>query len=40
VFARITLDASVSARRTWGGTAPEQVRAAIARARKVIASRG
>ncbi len=33
VFAYITLDASVSARTTYGGTAPSQVRAAIARAR-------
>jgi argininosuccinate lyase (EC 4.3.2.1) len=33
VYAHITLDASMAARRTHGGTAPEQVRAAIARAR-------
>ena len=33
VYAHITLDASVAARTTWGGTAPSQVRAAIARAR-------
>ncbi|HWU68190.1 MAG TPA: argininosuccinate lyase [Stenotrophobium sp.] len=33
VFDHITLDASVAARKTYGGTAPEQVRAAIARAR-------
>ena len=33
VYAHITLDASVAARTTWGGTAPAQVRAAIARAR-------
>jgi len=33
VYAHITLDASVAARRSYGGTAPEQVRAAIARAR-------
>mgnify|MGYP001549230236 CR=1 FL=1 len=33
VFNHITLDASVAARKTYGGTAPEQVRAAIARAR-------
>jgi argininosuccinate lyase len=39
VFSFITLEASVSARRTWGGTAPEQVRAAIARARKAVAGR-
>jgi argininosuccinate lyase len=39
VFAHITLDASVSARRTWGGTAPQQVRAAISRARRAIAER-
>jgi len=33
VFDHITLDASVAARKTYGGTAPEQVHAAIARAR-------
>ena len=33
VYAHITLDASVAARTTYGGTAPAQVRAAIARAR-------
>lgn len=33
VYAHISLEASVAARRTYGGTAPEQVRAAIARAR-------
>ena len=33
VYEHITLEASVSARKTYGGTAPEQVRAAIARAR-------
>ena len=33
VFDHITLDASVAARTTYGGTAPSQVRAAIARAR-------
>ncbi len=33
VFAHITLEASVAARTTHGGTAPAQVRAAIARAR-------
>ena len=37
VFAHISLEASVSARRTWGGTAPEQVRAAIRRAREAVA---
>jgi argininosuccinate lyase len=35
VFDHITLEASIAARKTWGGTSPEQVRAAIARARKV-----
>ena len=34
VMQHITLEASVRARKTYGGTAPEQVRAAIARARK------
>jgi argininosuccinate lyase len=34
VFRHISLEASLAARRTHGGTAPEQVRAAIARARK------
>jgi argininosuccinate lyase len=34
VFAHITLEASVAARKTFGGTSPEQVRAAIARARQ------
>ena len=33
VYAHISLDASVAARTTYGGTAPAQVRAAIARAR-------
>jgi argininosuccinate lyase len=33
VLQHITLEASVKARNTYGGTAPEQVRAAIARAR-------
>jgi argininosuccinate lyase len=33
VYDHITLDASVAARKTYGGTAPEQVRAAIARAK-------
>ncbi|MDB5987667.1 MAG: argH [Nevskia sp.] len=33
VFAHITLEASLAARQTYGGTAPTQVRAAIARAR-------
>ncbi|TXH06060.1 MAG: argininosuccinate lyase [Nevskiaceae bacterium] len=33
VYDHITLDASVAARKTYGGTSPEQVRAAIARAR-------
>ena len=37
VYAHITLDASVAARTTYGGTAPAQVRAAIARARGVRA---
>ena len=37
VYAHITLDASVAARTTYGGTAPSQVRAAIARARGVRA---
>jgi argininosuccinate lyase len=36
VFDHITLDASVSARKTYGGTAPEQVRSAIARARGAL----
>ncbi len=34
VFEHITLEASVRARNTYGGTSPEQIRAAIARARK------
>ncbi len=34
VFAHITPEASVAARTTYGGTAPSEVRAAIARARK------
>ena len=34
VFAHITPEASVAARTTYGGTAPAQVRAAIARARR------
>ncbi|MDN5872865.1 MAG: argininosuccinate lyase [Sinobacteraceae bacterium] len=33
VFEHISLDASLAARNTYGGTAPKQVRAAIARAR-------
>ncbi|TAM12573.1 MAG: argininosuccinate lyase [Nevskiaceae bacterium] len=33
VFAKITLEASLAARTTYGGTAPTQVRAAIVRAR-------
>jgi argininosuccinate lyase len=37
VFQHITLEASVGARRTYGGTSPEQVRAAIARARAAAA---
>ena len=34
VFSYITLEASLAARQTYGGTAPSQVRAAIARARQ------
>ncbi len=34
VFATLTVDGSLAARRHLGGTAPEQVRAAIARARR------
>jgi len=34
VYEHITLEASVRARRTYGGTAPDQVRAAIQRARQ------
>jgi len=37
VFAHITPEASVAARTTYGGTAPSEVRAAIARARAAIA---
>jgi argininosuccinate lyase len=33
VYAHISLEASLAARQTYGGTAPVQVRAAIARAR-------
>jgi argininosuccinate lyase len=33
IFEHITLEASLAARQTYGGTAPAQVRAAIARAR-------
>jgi argininosuccinate lyase len=36
VYDHITLDASVAARKTYGGTAPEQVRAAIARAKNSV----
>ena len=36
VFAHITPEASVAARTTYGGTAPAQVRAAIARARAAL----
>jgi argininosuccinate lyase len=39
VHQHITLEASVSARKTYGGTAPDQVRAAIARARSALAQR-
>jgi len=39
VHQHITLEASVSARKTYGGTAPDQVRAAIARARRALAQR-
>ncbi|MGB5234745.1 MAG: argininosuccinate lyase, partial [Candidatus Macondimonas sp.] len=35
VYAVLTLEGSVAARRGYGGTAPEQVRAAISRARSV-----
>jgi argininosuccinate lyase len=38
VYRHISLEASVDARRTWGGTSPEQVRAAIARARAAAAA--
>ena len=34
VYKSLTLEGSVAARKHWGGTAPAQVRAAIARARK------
>ncbi len=34
VFAALSVDASVASRNSYGGTAPEQVRAQIARARK------
>jgi argininosuccinate lyase len=39
VYAHITLEASVGARKTYGGTSPEQVRLAIARAKAEIAKR-
>ena len=37
VFAVLTVEGSLAARNHIGGTAPQQVRAAIARARKQIA---
>lgn len=40
VFAVLTLDGSVNARNHLGGTAPEQVRGAVARGRKLVAERG
>jgi argininosuccinate lyase len=36
VFSKISAEASLAARKTYGGTAPAQVRAAIARARKKL----
>ncbi|MBK1650396.1 argininosuccinate lyase [Rhabdochromatium marinum] len=39
VFAVLTLEGSVAARDHFGGTAPAQVRAAVARAREVLESR-
>ncbi|MHA7881157.1 MAG: argininosuccinate lyase [Saccharospirillum sp.] len=40
VFGVLTLDGSVSARDHFGGTAPDQVRAAAARASKTLSQRG
>jgi argininosuccinate lyase len=39
VFAVLTLEGSVNARDHIGGTAPNQVRAAVARGRQLLASR-
>jgi argininosuccinate lyase len=36
VFAALTVDASVSARRSFGGTAPDQVRARVAEAKQTL----
>jgi argininosuccinate lyase len=38
VFAALTIDASVAARTSFGGTAPEQVRARVEEARKALGS--
>jgi argininosuccinate lyase len=40
VFAVLSLDGSLAARNHIGGTAPTQVRAAIARARSELSTRG
>ena len=40
VFAVLTLEGSVAARNHIGGTAPDQVRAAVARGRELLAARG
>ncbi|NVK01207.1 MAG: argininosuccinate lyase, partial [Oceanospirillaceae bacterium] len=39
VFEVLTLEGSVSARNHIGGTAPDQVRAAVARGRELLAAR-
>jgi argininosuccinate lyase len=40
VFAVLTLEGSVAARNHWGGTAPQQVKAAAQRGRELLAQRG
>ncbi|WP_236471788.1 hypothetical protein, partial [Pseudomonas syringae] len=39
VFAMLTLEGSVNARNHIGGTAPEQVRAAVVRGQELLAGR-
>jgi argininosuccinate lyase len=39
IFAALTVDASVAARKSYGGTAPDQVRARIAEAKKALDQR-
>jgi len=40
VYAVLTVDASVASRKSYGGTAPEQVRARIAEARAALDAEG